>query len=116
MGFFGVRIFDAQYSSQSKDADQSLFDLFLFQYMTSWYYSVLAFALADVCGRSQAQLIFLIVIYIVNIIAYSTIMGVIIDTIYDLQEKSNELEAIIDDATMVVGSHGMGTSMKEDIR
>ena len=71
-------------TSLSNDPDQMQYDLFMFQYMTCWYYSSLAFALADIQGRTQSQLIFLLIVYIFNIISYSSILGVLIDTLYDL--------------------------------
>lgn len=73
-------------------------DLFYFQYFTCWYYSNIAFALVDVLPRSKAQIVFMLVVYVLNTIGYSTIIGIFIDTAQALQEKAADKQDTIDNA------------------
>ena len=77
-------------------------DQFWFQYFNCWYYSVLAFALVDLLPRAQRQIMFIIIVYVLNTIGYSTIIGIFIDTLQLLQEKEQRRQDIIDDADVVM--------------
>ena len=63
-------------------------DQFWFQYFSSYYYSTLAFALADIAPRSTRQIMFMAGVIILNMIGYSTIIGIFVDTLLVLSTES----------------------------
>ena len=80
--------------------------LFWFQYFTLYYYSALSFALVDILPRMSNQIAFSIGVYIFNLIAYSTIIGIFIETSQVLAEKGDKKQEFLDDINGVMGYIG----------
>ena len=90
-------------------------DLFVFQYFTCWYYATIAFSVDDINMRTTKQIIFICFIYVVNTFAYSYILGVLIETLYNLRKSEHKVEEAIDDCNMAL-QHNEIHKMKDSIR
>ena len=53
--------------------------LFLYQYLTVWYNSAIAFMLVEVNARSYTQLFVMIQIYVANAIVNAVLFGVFVE-------------------------------------
>lgn len=58
----------------------------------------------------------MIVVYVLNTIGYSTIIGIFIDTLQALKETESKKQEIIDEANEIMNIEGISNRLKETIR
>jgi hypothetical protein len=71
--------------------------------------------MVDILPRNIKQIIFTIFIYIVNLIAYSTIIGVFIETLALLKERDNKAQDQIDNKEVVMNRISVPQMLVETI-
>ena len=71
--------------------------------------------MVDILPRNIKQIVFTIFIYIVNLIAYSTIIGVFIETLALLKERDNKAQDQIDNKEVVMNRISVPQMLVETI-
>ena len=59
--------------------DREAFDFFMYQYLSMWYNSALAFMMVEVNARTYTQICIMVPIYILNAIINAVLFGVFVD-------------------------------------
>ena len=73
-------------------ADQQLDEvsLFLYQYLTIWYNSAIAFMLVEVNARSYTQMAVMILIYVTNAIVNAVLFGVFVEQFQVIRKQATD--------------------------
>ena len=65
--------------------------------------------------RTQAQVQFVLILSVANLIAYSSIIGVFIDTLMELRERESLLIEELDDAYLLMEREGLEDRLEDSI-
>ena len=74
----------------------------MYQYLTMWYNSALAFMLVEVNPRTFTQIIVMIGIYIVNAIVNAVLFGVFVDQFEIVRRNQKAAQKELDDSNTMM--------------
>ena len=99
-------------------AEQDLdpYSRFVYQYLTVWYNSAIAFMLVEVNARTHTQMVVMVLIYVTNAVVNAVLFGVFVEQFQVIRKRESDFQEKIDTSNLVMREIRLDKEIKTQIR